>query len=343
MVIAYMYDETIGQHSYGEDHPMNPFRITMTHSLVKSFGLDKKMLLYKPTIVGMTYHPETFIESLGSIDTPDCPIFENIKEFSIRYASASINAAQLINCGSHDVVINWGGGLHHAHKNEASGFCFTNDIVMAVLELLKTHERVMYIDIDVHHGDGVEEAFYDNDRVLTLSLHKHGDGFFPDTGTLVTTGKRAINIPLQNGIDDPSYKYIYEPIIDAAIRKFRPEAIVFQSGADSLGEDRLGVFNLSIKGHGSCLSFIMKYAIPTIVLGGGGYKIHNTSRCWAYETALLCEQELPSQIPGSNPFYDHFSPDYEITPAFLQKYPNQNKKKYLDAIMGFVLDRVGRF
>lgn len=338
-----MYDETIGLHSYGQDHPMNPFRITMTHSLVKSFGFDKKMTLYKPVTMDMSYHPKSFIDSLGQHSTPDCPAFENIKTFSIRYASASINGALLINSGMYDYVINWAGGLHHAHKNEASGFCFTNDIVMAILELLNVYERVMYIDIDVHHGDGVEEAFFDNDRVLTCSIHKYGDGFFPDTGTLITTRHKAINVPLQNGIDDASYEYIYEPIITRAIEKFRPNVIVFQSGADSLGEDRLGVFNLSIKGHADCLGFVMKFNIPLLVLGGGGYTIRNVSRCWAYETAILCGERPPEVIPEDNPFFNHFEPGYELNPEFDVKYENQNKRKYLDSISGFILDKIDKY
>lgn len=343
MKIAYMYDETIGLHSYGKDHPMNPFRITMTHSLVKSFGLDKKMDLYKPTIVDMTYHPKSFLDSLGNVSTPDCPIFENLKEFSIRYASASINGAMLINSKEYDCVINWSGGLHHAHKHEASGFCFTNDIVMAILELLKVHERVMYIDIDVHHGDGVEEAFLDNDRVLTFSLHKYGDGFFPDTGTLITTKHKAINVPLQNGIDDASYQYIFEPILKHAIKKFNPNAIVFQSGADSLAEDRLGVFNLSIKGHSECIKFLMGFSIPLLMLGGGGYTIKNVSRCWAYETGVLCEQELPKYIPADNPFIHHFGPDFKLCPVFVFKHENKNKKKYLDSISSFICEKIDDF
>ncbi|KAI4292891.1 histone deacetylase 3 [Pancytospora philotis] len=338
-----MYDETIGLHSYGPDHPMNPFRITMTHSLVKSFGFDRELALYAPATEEMTYHPDAYIEALGSSGTTDCPVFKNIKGFSTRYASASINAAQLINAGLHTYVINWGGGLHHAHKNEASGFCFTNDIVMAILELLKAHERVMYIDIDVHHGDGVEEAFYDNDRVLTCSLHKYGDGFFPETGSLVTTHSRAINVPLQNGIDDPAYEYVYTPIITSAIRKFQPNVIVFQSGADSLGEDRLGVFNLSIKGHAHCLQLIKDLGIPTIVLGGGGYSIQNVSRCWAYETGLMCGMEVPEYVPADNPFYNHFVPNYEMDPEFYQKYRNENKQKYLDSIIGYVLDKIDKY
>ncbi len=343
MKIAYMYDERIGLHSYGKDHPMNPIRITMTHSLVKSLGFDKKLDLYKPNIEKMIYHPEEFIDSLGNHGTSDCPIFENLKSFSIRYASASIDSALLINSKAYDCVINWSGGLHHAHKNEASGFCFTNDIVMAILKLLTVYERVMYVDIDVHHGDGVEEAFLDNDRVLTFSLHKYGDGFFPDTGTLITTKHKAINIPLQNGMDDASYKYIFEPTLEHAINKFKPSVIVIQCGADSLGEDRLGVFNLSIKGHSECIRFLMGFSIPLLVLGGGGYTIRNVSRCWAYETGVLCGETLPDIIPMDNPFIHHFGPEFKLNPTFALKYENKNQKKYLDSISSFVCEKIDLF
>lgn len=343
MRIAYMYDDSIGLHSYGKDHPMNPFRIHMTHSLVKSLGFDKKMTLYKPTPLDLTYHSKEFLDSIGELETPDCPIFENIKDFCVRYASSSMNAAMLINSGEHDCVINWAGGLHHAHKEEASGFCFVNDIVMAILELLKTHERVMYIDIDVHHGDGVEEAFLDNDRVLTISLHKYGDGFFPEKGALITSRHKAVNVPLQSGIDDESYSYIYEPIISNAIRRFNPNVIVFQSGADSLGEDRLGVFSLSVKGHSDCLKFLMNYNIPLLVLGGGGYTIHNVARCWAYETGVLCGESIPKYIPETNPFYSYFTPYFEINPEFNLKFKNHNKRKYLDTIMSFIQEKIDKF
>ncbi|KAM0681664.1 Histone deacetylase 3 [Glugoides intestinalis] len=338
-----MYDETIGLHSYGKDHPMNPFRITMTHSLVKSYNLEQYLDLYIPSKVSNTFHSEEYINSIGVKETLDCPVFENITDFCERYASASVNGALLLNSGLHNCVVNWAGGLHHAKKEEASGFCFVNDIVMAILELLSKHERVMYIDVDVHHGDGVEEAFLDNDRVLTVSFHKYGDGFFPDTGTLITSDWRVINVPLQNGIDDASYKYIFEPVITNAIKKFKPDAIVYQSGADSLAEDKLGTFNLSIAGHAECLSFVTGFGIPMLVLGGGGYTIHNVARCWAYETAVLCGKKVPDMIPETDPFRKYFEPNYETNPIFYQKHQNQNKKKYLDSLIGFIQERVDSF
>jgi len=343
MKVAYMYDETIGLHSYGQDHPMNPFRITMTHSLVKSYGLESYMDIYEPLNVEITYHTETYLNAIGTKETPDCPSFENIKDFCTRYSSASVNGASLLNSGISKCVVNWAGGLHHAKKEEASGFCFINDIVMAILELLSKYDKVMYIDVDVHHGDGVEEAFLYNDRVLTISLHKYGDGFFPDTGTLITDNWKAINVPLQNGIDDDSYRYVYEPIISNAIRKFKPSAVVYQSGADSLAEDKLGPFNLSIKGHAECLRFILDYDLPLLVLGGGGYTIHNVSRCWAYETAVLCGAPIPDIVPEENPFRRYFEPNFETDPQFYHKHANQNKKKYLDSVIEFVQEKIEKF
>jgi len=109
----------------------------------------------------------------------DCPVFDNLLEFCRIYTGASLQGATRLNHGLCDIAVNWAGGLHHAKKAEASGFCYVNDIVLAILELLKRHARVLYIDIDIHHGDGVEEAFYLTDRVMTLSFHKYGDFFFP--------------------------------------------------------------------------------------------------------------------------------------------------------------------
>ncbi|WEL39458.1 histone deacetylase 1 [Encephalitozoon hellem] len=343
MAIAYIFDEEVGLFHYGPRHPMKPFRTVLTHSLVKSFGLDKKMTIVKPATTSLTYHTKEYLENLGKNETPDCPDFIGLSRFCELYGSASINSAMILAEGEYSTVINWSGGLHHAHKSVPSGFCHVNDIVMAILELLKTYQRVMYIDIDAHHGDGVEEAFLECDRVLTLSLHKYGDGFFPETGTLITTGHRAVNVPLLSGIDDAGYKYIFEPVVKSCVRKFLPDAIVLQCGADSLGEDRLGCFNLSIEGHASCVRFVSSLGIPLLCLGGGGYTLTNVARCWAYETAVLCGEDPIVDIPKENPFYTYFSPTYTINPVFKRKYANKNDREYLDMIMSFILDKVDKF
>ncbi|CAM8960585.1 unnamed protein product [Rhodiola kirilowii] len=140
----------------------------------------------------------------------DCPVFEGLFDFCQASTGGSIGAAVKLNRQDADIAINWAGGLHHAKKAEASGFCFVNDIVLGILELLKRHKRVLYVDIDVHHGDGVEEAFYLTDRVMTVSFHKFGD-FFPGTGHIKDIGQGAgmnyaLNVPLSDGIDDETFR-----------------------------------------------------------------------------------------------------------------------------------------
>ena len=128
--------------------------------------------------------------------------------------------------GNADIAINWAGGLHHAKKYEASGFCYVNDCVLGILELLKTYERVLYIDIDCHHGDGVEEAFYTTNRVMTVSFHKFGD-YFPGTGSIEDIGAQdgkhySLNFPLNQGIDDFNYEQSFKPIMNEIFARYRP-------------------------------------------------------------------------------------------------------------------------
>ena len=153
---------------------------------------------------------------------------------------------------------NKAGGLHHAKKKESSGFCYVNDIVIAVLVLLKYFQRVLYIDIDVHHGDGVEEAFYCTNRVMTVSFHQYGDDFFPGSGNIDSVGQGlghnyAINIPLKPGMNDECYNPLFRNVIDRVMEHYQPSVIVLQCGADSIVNDKLGMFNLSSIGHGEAV------------------------------------------------------------------------------------------
>lgn len=182
-----------------------------------------------------------------------------------------------------------------------------SDIVLAILELLRFNKRVLYIDIDVHHGDGVEEAFYTTDRVMTVSFHKYGE-YFPGTGELrdigIGQGKNySVNFPLRDGINDESYTSIFETVIDGVMKHYAPEAVVLQCGGDSLSGDRLGCFNLSMRGHANCVSFVRKYNLPTLILGGGGYTMRNVSRTWAFETGLAVGLEMNKVLPF-NEYYD---------------------------------------
>jgi histone deacetylase 1/2 len=173
--------------------------------------------------------------NLGAVGEADCPVFDGMFEYFQIYAGGSVGGAALLAEGEADVVMNWSGGMHHAKKGEASGFCYINDIVLAVLELLKQYQRVLYVDIDIHHGDGVEEAFYTTDRVMTVSFHKYGD-FFPGTGAVTDVGHGAgklyaVNVPLKEGMDDDSYQFVFEPVMRAVMERYQPGAIVVCAGA----------------------------------------------------------------------------------------------------------------
>ncbi|KAJ7522667.1 hypothetical protein O6H91_18G021600 [Diphasiastrum complanatum] len=274
----------------------------------------------------------------------DCPVFDNLFEFCQIYAGGTIDAAHRLNYGLCDIAINWAGGLHHAKKCEASGFCYVNDLVLGILELLKYHARVLYIDIDVHHGDGVEEAFYLTDRVMTVSFHKFGDLFFPGTGDVKDVGERegkyyAINVPLKDGIDDASFTRMFRTIISKVVEFYQPGAVVLQCGADSLAGDRLGCFNLSIDGHAECVRFVKKLNLPLLVTGGGGYTKENVARCWTVETGVLLDTELPNEIPD-NDYIKYFKPDYTLRLNSGNHMENMNSKTYLGTIKMQVLENL---
>lgn len=255
-----------------------------------------------------------------------------------------MEGAARLNRGKCDIAVNWAGGLHHAKKSEASGFCYLNDIVLGIIELLRYHPRVLYIDIDVHHGDGVEEAFYTTDRVMTVSFHKYGE-FFPGTGDLrdvgVGNGKYyAVNVPLRDGIDDESYASVFQPVIQSCMDWYRPSAVVLQCGGDSLSGDRLGCFNLSMAGHGACVNFVKNFGLPTLVLGGGGYTMRNVARTWAYETGLLLNQKLGPEMPY-NDYYEYYGPDYQLD-VRPSNMPNMNSREYLDKIKQSIFENMSR-
>jgi histone deacetylase 1/2 len=220
----------------------------------------------------------------------------------------------------------------------------SQDIVLAILELLKYHPRVVYIDIDIHHGDGVEEAFYCTDRVMTVSFHKYGD-FFPGTGNIKDMGSKAgkhysVNVPLEEGIDDASYERVFKPVMEKVMEVYQPTAVVLQCGADSLTGDRLGCFNLTLKGHAKCVEMMKSYNVPLLILGGGGYAIRNVARCWAYETAVLLEEEVSDDIPR-NDYFDYYAPDYKLhlPPGTTE---NQNSVEGLEEIKIQILQQLGQ-
>ncbi|KAK3228013.1 hypothetical protein Dsin_007875 [Dipteronia sinensis] len=364
--VSYFYEPTIGDYYYGQGHPMKPHRIRMAHNLIVHYSLHRRMEINRPFPAAATdirrFHTDEYVDFLASVSPEstgdpsvtrhlkrfnvgeDCPVFDGLFGFCQASAGGSLGAAVKLNRGDADIALNWAGGLHHAKKSEASGFCYVNDIVLGILELLKVHKRVLYVDIDVHHGDGVEEAFYTTDRVMTVSFHKFGD-FFPGTGHVkdvgVGLGKYyALNVPLNDGLDDDSFRGLFRPIMRKVMEVYQPDAVVLQCGADSLSGDRLGCFNLSVKGHADCLHFLRSYNVPLMVLGGGGYTIRNVARCWCYETAVAVGVEPDNQLPF-NEYYEYFGPDYtlHVEPCNME---NLNTAKDMEKIRNALLEQLSR-
>lgn len=357
--VACFHDREILNYTYGDGHVMKVKRLGMTHELICAAGLDTKMLLYKPrkpaqvtieAFHSMDYlaalqHPESLTPQ-SSVDFgfgDDCPPFNGLYEYSRIVAGGSIDGAVLLNQGACDIAINWSGGLHHAQRDRASGFCYINDIVLAILELLKYHHRVLYIDIDVHHGDGVEQAFYQQDRVMTLSFHQSGVDFFPGTGNISDLGcsngvATALNFPFDKGVDDKCFEDNVRPIIEAVMGCYSPGAVVLQSGADSLAGDPLGGFNLSSDGHAVALRILKTFDVPILLLGGGGYEPVHVARAWANETAIAIGADLSDRIPDD--VVGIFGATFRVASESTTR--NRNRNASLDLKREFLLQIIRR-
>lgn len=263
----------------------------------------------------------------------DCPPFPRLYETVSYLAASSVAGVQALIHGQCDVVLNWFGGWHHGRSSEASGYCYTNDIVLAILTLLEQgYKRVLYLDLDLHHGDGVEDAFSHTNKVLTLSIHKRETGFFPGTGDLFDgQGKRPnhiINVPLANGITDSMYIKVFDSIVLNAVRKYSPQVILCQCGADTLSGDRMVSFNLTEKTYEHIVPSLLSFNTPIMFLGGGGYNHTNTAKLWTVISGLVLGRSLETAIPEHSYFLS-YGPDYELS-IYAGFIPNLNDEPSLE-------------
>eukprot|EP00072_Mus_musculus_P063757 XP_011245972.1 PREDICTED: histone deacetylase 8 isoform X2 [Mus musculus] len=303
-----------------------PKRASMVHSLIEAYALHKQMRIVKPKVASMeemaTFHTDAYLQHLqkvsqeGDEDHPDsieyglgydCPATEGIFDYAAAIGGGTITAAQCLIDGKCKVAINWSGGWHHAKKDEASGFCYLNDAVLGILRLRRKFDRILYVDLDLHHGDGVEDAFSFTSKVMTVSLHKFSPGFFPGTGDMsdVGLGKGryySVNVPIQDGIQDEKYYHICESVLKEVYQAFNPKAVVLQLGADTIAGDPMCSFNMTPVGIGKCLKYVLQWQLATLILGGGGYNLANTARCWTYLTGVILGKTLSSEIPDHEVF-----------------------------------------
>lgn len=240
------------------------------------------------------------------------------------------------------VAIHWMGGRHHAKREEATGLCYVNDAVLGLMQLVNHFERVMYIDIDIHHGDGTEEAFRFSKQVLTVSCHLHDPGFFPGSGAIDEVGEGkaqyfTLNVPFREGVVDTQYTKIFDSLIAEATLAYKPLAIVFVAGADCLAGDPLGGFNLTLQTVEHCTKTLLAMNLPLLILGGGGYSLPNAARLSAIVTAACLDLQLPDKIPiHSNLFVDTAT---YYTPSHNPK-PNRNTDEYLKLLEATVMSNL---
>lgn len=178
---------------------------------------------------------------------------------------------------------------------------------------------------------------------MTASFHKFGE-YFPGTGAIEDVGYEkgknySMNFPLTDGMDDEHYEYVFKPVIDEIFLRFRPEAVLMQCGGDSLSGDRLGSFNLSVRGHGNCVNYIRGKNVPLIVVGGGGYTLRNVPRCWTYETSVCLGYDLPNEMPQDNEYIEYFCPEYKIHMP-CSNMENLNTREDLDKKISVIFENM---
>ena len=319
---AFIYSEKFDEYTYGEAHPLKMIRLKLTYELIKSYDLLKfpnisfiESELAKEEDI-LSFHSKEYIEALKGIDSYDYPkkpsqfglgwgdnpIVKGIYEGSLLSSGGSIQAARLIMDGKAKIAFNIAGGLHHAMPDRASGFCYINDPVLAIKELLKKYNKIAYIDIDAHHGDGVQYAFYDTDKVLTISLHEAGTFLFPGTGFSEEIGKGkgrgfSVNLPFYPGTDDETFVWGFNEIVPVLIDAYKPDAIVAQLGVDTMSTDPLTHLELTTNGFCEMVKKIRDFNLPLAALGGGGYNVANVARCWTLALGIFAGIELSDTIP----------------------------------------------
>jgi acetoin utilization protein AcuC len=331
MKVAFPYTENFMKYYLSDIHPLKPIRLKKTYEMIVSHDILDFRTDVPPATDEDLYlaHSKAYVEAvkkeknLGDygFGTPDNPLFNNIYESSLYYVGAS--AA----CSNHQRAFNISGGLHHAKWERASGFCVFNDCVVVIRKLLQDHKRVAYIDIDTHHGDGVQEAFYDDPRVLFLSVHEGPQFLFPGTGYTSEIGAgegkgTTINIPLAPYTTDEIYLDLFKRIVPPIVEEFNPAAIVSQLGVDAHYLDPLSTIALSLKGYGSVVRAIGSLAKRWIALGGGGYNVETVPTAWTLAYAIMRGIELD------------FTDVYEKEEKELQKYKkfSKNSKYFAEKI-----------
>ena len=330
---AFVLPEGGAAYDLGPDHPLNPLRRLLAADLVRACGLleDDAVAVIEAGPASDAQiervHAPAYVAAVrrfsgtpalaasweagqwGLAAAGDTPAFAGMHEAAAQICGASVAAAMAVWEGRADQAFSPQGGLHHAFANRAAGFCVYNDPAVAIQAVLDAGaERVAYIDIDVHHGDGTQWIFYDEPRVLTCSVHESGRYLFPGTGFIEERGGpaapgSAVNIPLPPHAGDGPYVRAVTDVIAPAVRAFAPDVIVTQNGADPHHADPLAHIQVSLGALPEVYGVLREVAAEAaggrhIALGGGGYTFDVVPRAWTLLFAGMTGAELPDELPA---------------------------------------------
>ncbi|MHC1697862.1 MAG: acetoin utilization protein AcuC [Geobacteraceae bacterium] len=320
---ALIYSPDFSKFSYGKEHPFKVQRFRLAYELMEAFELTSlpgaRLFDCVPADESelLTFHTHSYLSKLKEFSLSDepradfryglgdieNPVFPGLYHWARLGAGGTIEAARLVTEGGFDIAFNLAGGWHHAHRSRASGFSYLNDSVLAINALLQKGKRVVYLDIDAHHGDGVQEAYYDTDQVLTISIHESGESFFPGTGSEkeIGSGKGkgySVNVPLKEHTDDALFMKAFDEVAFPLIAAFDPDVLVTQIGADTFRTDPLTRLEITTHSYGYVLKKLKALKIPWVAVGGGGYENMNVARAWTLAWAIMNDIELPSRLPA---------------------------------------------
>ncbi|MFX0017305.1 MAG: acetoin utilization protein AcuC [Promethearchaeota archaeon] len=332
--IGLIYTPRYMEYNFGQDHPLRPLRLKLTYSLMEKLGLlnHKLLEIFEPSEASREeierVHSSDYVDVVKKLSKNindrtvqpyvyglgpgDNPIFKGMYEASALVCGASIKAAELV-WNNNDIVhaFNPAGGLHHAYKNKASGFCIFNDIAVAIkyLKTLKKDIRIAYLDIDAHHGDGVQWLFYDDPKVLTISFHESGKFLFPGTGNPDENGEGkgkgySINFPLLPGTTNKMFIKLFRYCVPRILEVYAPDILFTQLGVDMHYNDPLTQMGISISAYRD-IAQTMETSVRDycqnkwVAVGGGGYLISVVPRAWSLFLAKMLHVELPNELPAS--------------------------------------------
>jgi acetoin utilization protein AcuC len=309
----FIYSPELEQYNYPAECPFNSSRAGLTRKTILSMGLLSGPDRVERPPVRVTrkelekFHEPVYLDALeragkGELDpegfrmglgTPDCPVFRGMYDYASLAAGASVTGARLILGGEAGVAFNPSGGYHHAGPGYAAGFCYINDIVLAAMVLTDARKKVLFLDLDVHHCDGVQAAFYKRRDVMTISLHESGKTLFPGTGFENEIGEGegrgySVNVPLPVGTYDGAYLKAFGEIALPLMKTYDPDVIIIELGMDTLAGDPLAHLNLTNNVYAEIIGLILALGKPILATGGGGYNVANTVRGWSLAWSALC-------------------------------------------------------